>query len=177
MPDYLISDTTLSQMATAARTLSGTTEPIAAGDIPSALSYGIAQQAATTLDVYSVEETVVGQWIDGKPIYRATLVGVAPSSETILTDTGIYDEIIEQKGWLVSGTRAGVTLPQALNSTYRLEILLNDTGNLRLISCSNYSGRVYHYVIEYTKTTDAATIEIPNATAVAAAYEEGVQSA
>ena len=29
-------------------------------------------------EVYSTEETRIGTWIDGKPLYRKTLVGTSP---------------------------------------------------------------------------------------------------
>lgn len=36
--------------------------------------------------VYSTEETIIGKWIDGKPIYRKTLVVTSPSSEAVTTN-------------------------------------------------------------------------------------------
>ena len=133
-------------------------------------------------NVYSTEETVVGTWIDGKPIYRKCFVcSVSMTAKEVwvkVADVGYLniDTFISAIGqYSNSASTDGRyrTLPSD-RSSLGLNVaktILSVTQN------STYSVTITAAVIEYTKTTDTATIAIPSAVAMMAAYEEGVQNA
>lgn len=132
-------------------------------------------------DVYSTEETVVGTWIDGKPLYRTVCVGAATGSPVNLADfSGIpIDTMVKVEGCIVSRSSA---LPDGYatgsTSTYGEKFINIWVGDsvLKCYSPGYNSGTIFAFAY-YTKTTDTATIDIPSATALMAAYEEGVQNA
>lgn len=133
------------------------------------------------LDVYSTEEIVVGTWIDGKPLYRTVCVGVATGSTVNLADfSGVpIDTMVKVEGCIVSRSSA---LPGGYatgnTSTYGEKFINIWVGSsvLKCYSPGYTSGTIFAFAY-YTKTTDTATIAIPSAAAMAAAYEEGVNEA
>lgn len=135
--------------------------------------------------VYSTEETVVGTWSDGKPIYRLTVVGALGSNVTTgaaqnlirdVSDKNIDECVSLQGGWITS---AGSWMPFGTTTQDQFVYVFLSTGT-RLYerhshtSSNDVSCRI---VLEYTKTTDEATIAIASIDELNAAYEEGVQTA
>lgn len=134
--------------------------------------------------VYSTEETVVGTWIDGKPIYRKSVpfgaITIEPGKVVYVAYETDFSNDIDQKVSL------SAKADYALNNSRRFETLPSTKVSLRFVgtginiyntddsSLTNLSGVV---IFEYTKTTDTATIAIPSATAMAEAYDEGVNEA
>ena len=110
------------------------------------------------LETYSADETRVGTWIDGKPIYRKVLNLTTPNnaSETnIATLTGI-DNLTDIKGFVINEANARVNYPYYFNSgNYGVLFYRTNTGD---IVCSNtyssYQNRPIIVIIEYTKTSD-----------------------
>lgn len=141
--------------------------------------------------VYSTEETVVGTWIDGKPIYRQIMSGICPAT----TADGTFraatysigcevDHLVAMHGWVINN----LSNPEHIPFPY----ITNSGGGFAKCGMTTVSGDSKAWVgtnlvaaktfpwylcIEYTKTTDTATIAIPTAAAMMAAYEEGVQEA
>lgn len=132
------------------------------------------------MDIYSTEETHIGTWIDGKPLYRRTIkkVGTTNNSGNVLFNFKDYniDLLLDVKGCL------NQTAPSVSQTGYPW-VLINTTytsGSSTIVFYSfargqtdgttdnrtfriSYSGlagnstdkTVYIYVtIEYTKTTD-----------------------
>ena len=126
-------------------------------------------------EVYSTEETVVGTWIDGKPHYRLTCVGTATGSVVTLADLRSIpiDTLTKLSGAIVSGT---MVLPGGYTSGEKFVNIWVGDSMLKCYSPGYTSGTIVASVY-YTKTTDTATIAIPSATALMAAYEEGVNEA
>ena len=134
--------------------------------------------------VYSTEETVVGTWIDGKPIYRKckpfSVIDIATGVATNVAYEADFSNDIDHKVTLLA--KADYTL----SNSKRFETLPSSKVSLRFVgtgvniyntdpsNITNVSGVI---IFEYTKTTDTATIAIPTAAAMMAAYEEGVQNA
>lgn len=126
-------------------------------------------------NVYSTEETVVGTWIDGKPHYRLTCVGTATGSVVTLADLRSIpiDTLTKLSGAIVSGT---MVLPGGYTSGEKFVNIWVGDSMLKCYSPGYTSGTIVASVY-YTKTTDTATIAIPSAAAMMAAYEEGVNEA
>lgn len=124
-------------------------------------------------EVYSTEETRIGTWIDGKPLYRKTFKTISPTASTNAAKIiGIEDLHVDT----VSGLR-GIVEPvtgQYLPAPYfysndytvylvvRGETYNGDEKNSILCQCgSGDQQKPLVVTLEYTKTTDQATIEIP----------------
>ena len=106
-------------------------------------------------DDYSTEETVIGTWIDGKPIYRK----VVPLIAEVYVGSNYYSDI-------------GIIFPSNYESVIRLD-MASTTNNSSIVRVEEFnyyslSGSNYtvansmgfttkagdYAILEYTKTTD-----------------------
>lgn len=104
---------------------------------------------------YSTSETVVGWWIDGKPIYRKVLSGTSTSGVKNVSIGGLnIDTIIKGE----------ITIHNTTNNTYvfgsYVQDMTTDKFNwyvsadksiLYLRSGTNYAFGQYYIILEYTK--------------------------
>lgn len=110
-------------------------------------------------EIYSENEMRIGTWVDGKPLYRVVVQGVAPSavnvqssyitsflisSETIVCFTGIFRLGIQSIPFNHIGTRCFVQEDEIC-------IFLDD---------SAFVNRPFYATIEYTKTTDEPEVSV-----------------
>lgn len=111
-------------------------------------------------EIYSTEETVIGRWIDGKPIYRYTIEIETGKSggDTIVqgTDQLNIDILIASKA-IIKMDGANNTLISILpnNGT---DIKLCNDNRVHIYIDSGTVNLAYKHgvlVIEYTKTTDS----------------------
>ena len=128
--------------------------------------------------VYSAEETVVGQWVDGKPVYRIVVVGMTPStanSALIVADLSnlSIDSVCNIYG-VVSNEFA---LCGYTSGDYYTFFYVNSKTELRANVGKNRINRQFAAVLEFTKTTDEPTIAVATVNDLNNAYDEGVQSA
>lgn len=129
-------------------------------------------------NVYSLEETVVGTWIDGKPIYRISVYGVTGVRNSD-NDMLFYVPTLKSIDRLIS-LSGGLNAEgnYILHYGTMVQTTVHNAGYIVVKADSTYwENRDANYTIEYTKTTDTATIEIPSATALNEAYDEGVNEA
>lgn len=112
---------------------------------------------------YSTDETVIGTWIDGKPIYRKVFKIIPSSNVALKQDTWTalpttentpveIDQVIS--GWLLHGVK--------VNALYGF-ISANATEHIIYFmsfrSSQILEANMTHYaILEYTKTTDKATL-------------------
>lgn len=144
------SDTTLAEIENSLASDSTTNAP----------SIHAVNEAINQLSVYSANETVVGKWIDDKPIYRKVLTGTwgqitagswnqvdipFPNLERLIKIDAI--DIMES-----GGNQQPFLFDSADN--YKSQAFYYQ-GNIR-IRCNNasQSNCPYHIIVEYTKTTD-----------------------
>lgn len=125
-------------------------------------------------EVYSTEEIVIGRWIDGKPLYRKCYPTTTPSAvKTIQTVAHDADETIEPKFVRARvetdyGGANGIdsyTVPytDALNNVSMIGIWAKKYNGVSInmgVYLSSNINRPCEVVLEYTKTTDQATIPI-----------------
>lgn len=135
----------------------------------------IEEAGSISNDVYSTEETVIGTWIDGKPIYRKVVLGVT-SNGLNLTNNNSIDHMVTHYGTFMHSVGL-VNIPYALQVQHYIDCIKPINTNDIFIECAGYEGFSFTITLEYTKTTDTATIEIPSATALTDAYDEGVNEA
>lgn len=138
-------------------------------------------------DVYSTEETVVGTWIDGKPIYRKVYVTTSSSTAVNVADTSSYNvDVCVKLYGIIQSSQTSAKHKQKIgdgNVNGSASLWIRDSGHIAMVakggtsSPAIYDGQPVIITFEYTKTTDTATIAIPSAAAMMAAYEEGVNEA
>lgn len=113
-------------------------------------------------NIYSTEETIVGTWIDGKPIYRKVIdFGALPNNTTKTYDTGdlkidTFTEPIRGTTESATGFCSGVPFVHIGNNSYGVSINYNkNTNKISVQTGYDRSVQIKTYVIlEYTKTTD-----------------------
>lgn len=102
-------------------------------------------------DVYSTEETRIGTWIDGKPLYRKVSIGNFGSASSGWKDIDTIpdvDTVVRMTGACVIDI-ARCALPDRLASIWlrygAVSVMAYD---------STYAGNQVTVITEYTKTTD-----------------------
>lgn len=127
----------------------------------------VGSSGGTSEEVYSTEETRIGTWIDGKPLYRRAKEGVINVSvgamEPIIFDEDVFPIRIDAVAVGVNGYVCSLSSsPRVVTDDTDLAetcyvfyykptkrvILINKTGE--------FLNQPYRIVIEYTKTTDEA---------------------
>lgn len=109
-------------------------------------------------NVYSTDETVVGTWIDGKPIYRKVFSGTASSGNmTLNVGTGDVAQWVRVQAYRTTSTgTAQDTIAAFYNGAsdyFRCWGRINGaTATVELRNAA--SGYEYFAIAEYTKTTD-----------------------
>ena len=131
-------------------------------------------------EVYSFEDTTIGMWVDGKPIYRRVVYLPNPyyMPSGFSTITSIADLHVDTLVNL-NVLHSYVPMPETYYRTGCGEEAVSfgisqDKLNLGGWTSSNKEQVVYGFIIEYTKTTDVATVNLPDETALATSYEQGV---
>lgn len=136
------------------------------------------EHASVANDIHSTEETVIGTWIDGKPIYRKVFCGLTIPTQAVdlvLTYANIdVDTMTSIRGLGVQANSNRCVFP---NPDMHLYYNAQDGSIMAWCNNSHFINIPVTVVIEYTKLSDTATIEIPSATALMDAYEEGVNEA
>ena len=107
---------------------------------------------------YSTEETCIGTWIDGKPLYEKTIsCGTLPNNTTKNVAHSISDieyAVTIQGSAKNPNNGIQIPIPYVYGNIKCLQTYIDPT-NIKLISTENLSGYTESYVkIQYTKTTD-----------------------
>lgn len=117
-------------------------------------------------EVYSLEEQVIGRWIDGKPLYRKTFINLTPTKVNAnIVDVAYLniDTCVKTYG-ILDNT---INIPLHVSSwgygifCYRLEGQPDAIRFIPINAPSEHLNKTLSVTIEYTKTTDQATIELP----------------
>ena len=110
--------------------------------------------------VYSTTEQIIGQWIDGKPIYRKVVdFGYLPNatSKTVAHGISNFDMLTSVQAIATQSAAWGFSIPfiggSNISTGNSVTVWLDGTNVL--INSNNDRSSLYCYVIiEYTKTTD-----------------------
>lgn len=111
-------------------------------------------------NVYSTEEAKVGTWIDGKPLYRKVIIGLAPTgTNTWSTLFTIENAEIVGGNMLIKQGRTGpqYPAPMVLSPSGVVQYRLNGSSVDMYNTSGSYVSSEYRFCAEYTKTTDQAT--------------------
>ena len=108
----------------------------------------------TDRDIYSTTEQVVGEWIDGKPLYRVVLSGNISSTTGTYVPTNTYNaatvDVISCTGKLVNDQNQYMQLGCYLNSSNYSGWFMSASA-MTIFFPSAYNNGAYTIVIEYTK--------------------------
>ena len=119
------------------------------------------EEVKNYIPTYSLEETRIGTWYNGKPIYRKVIQTTTPATanEWIDIDTGIenIDEHISKNISYKINTLTYFADAYE-NSTYRFLAVLNGSKVSVLVGVSSWCSKPMTMVLEYTKTTDEGGI-------------------
>lgn len=128
-----------------------------------------AETNITNLKTYSTTETIIGTWIDGRPLYRKVIeFGTLPNATDKTVTTGLAAAttiIVNASGIAIGesgGNYFGITLPDmhvtSTSSSTRLTFITSSSNWQAVITTgtdrSNYSANI---ILEYYKTTDSTT--------------------
>ena len=107
--------------------------------------------------IYSYDETPIGTWIDGKPIYRKSFNYTATTGEVIVADLSSLniDTVCHMYGNFKDGNALIESIPFYLHSAYTVVPFykLADKSLRLTVNIANLTGTGV-VIIEYTKTTD-----------------------
>lgn len=112
----------------------------------------------TNLITYSTTETVVGTWIDGKPIYRKVINANMKCNGALTHGIVNLDLITDLKIIFKQANDNFVTLPKnTVEKEYTIGVD-KYTSSIIQLSCGSYFANNQNYdftfILEYTKTTD-----------------------
>lgn len=124
----------------------------------------------TSQEIYSTEETRIGTWIDGKPLYRrvfnvTTPLTASTSTSEILHVSIPVETIVHILGVSKSTSGQWRSVPYYITDTDRVYIGYNPPdhtsmpNSLRCSCGSDLVNKPLIIVLEYTKTTDQVTIQ------------------
>ena len=124
--------------------------------------HGISDTSAP-FDYYSEEELLIGQWVDGKPLYRSIRSINTDSSNKSLTidisDLNI-DKVIKSNGFFKRRNNNGfIPLPINYSVAYcYYDILDTNKNKITLVRdmSTHWSDVTFYCYFEYTKTTDTS---------------------
>lgn len=110
---------------------------------------------------YSTKETVIGTWIDGKPIYRKVYeISSLPNKGRMYVACNIpnVQHVITMRGVMESSTEWD-SMPSAYTNGTLIDSLViersgNTLTNIRILNNFDRSGFSAFVLLEYTKTTD-----------------------
>lgn len=107
--------------------------------------------------IYSTTEKIVGEWIDGKPIYEITFpVANLPNNGSMnVTTPADIDLLIDAKGVVYNENdpTSQRPLPFSAGGTNDIRVDMN-YGTIRIVVFSNWTAYKGYLTIRYTKTTD-----------------------
>lgn len=106
-------------------------------------------------DVYSTEETIIGTWIDGKPLYRITALVTIPGSWEKILDIPTIEYMVCAKFVTIEPISGGY-YSQYPNNESNMAFKPSD-GIWAIGTNSDTRNKSGYLTVEYTKTTDEST--------------------
>lgn len=107
-----------------------------------------------TRDVHSTGETVIGTWVDGKPIYRKSFDGTTASGEGLGVFLPNLDKCLKITGFVKGNDGNYASIPGYFGSNFISVYVMGSNKQVCAYKSANYAGCQIHFAIEYTKTTD-----------------------
>ncbi len=109
-------------------------------------------------NIYSTTETIVGKWIDDKPIYRKVISGITGSSageKTIAHGISNLDKFIKIDGFTdENDQRILPSFYRDFQEQYALSVYYANATDILITYGSARTSKDFYLILEYTKTTD-----------------------
>ena len=104
--------------------------------------------------IYSTDETVIGKWINGKPLYRKAVKASVNTGYQDAYDVSNMnmDEVINISGTISQTAGSFVPIPYYTNSSDFTIIYYPKSS--KYIRVNTSKAGIVNIIIEYTKTTD-----------------------
>ena len=108
--------------------------------------------------IYSTNETVIGKWIDGKPLYRKVInFGSLPNNSTknVAHNITNVNQWVTIKGVTMNKDKTALPVPatNAADIAYGINITVTTT-EVRIQTGRDRTSFFAYVILEYTKTTD-----------------------
>lgn len=109
---------------------------------------------------YSSNETKIGTWIDGKPLYRKVFETTLPSQKSNIIETGFGNTIIVRKLYGIFCDIANKPFSKPIpyfdiyNSNHITVFIGSGNGNIYVSALGDNNNEQTFIYVEYTKTTD-----------------------
>lgn len=118
---------------------------------------GLGSNGSSTGEVYSTEETRIGTWIDGKPLYRRVLQFQSPGNSNtpvvVYSDFTIANYTPVHLYGIIFATNSTLPLNCAITESVGLYVH-NSNGIMMNIKHATYQSKPVTLIAEYTKTTE-----------------------
>ena len=113
------------------------------------------QNATGGFHVWTTTEKVIGEWVNGKPVYEITInAGAMPNNQTKIVQAPANVElVIDFSGFCTDGNGNVRPLPMAGGGTNDVRLDLT-AGDVRVVTFADWSAYDAWIVIRYTKSTD-----------------------
>lgn len=134
-------------------------------------AFGLVATGIDSANLYSTTERVIGQWIDGKPLYQKTIQATIPTAQGTPTDVSIgasVDTVVDANTMFATGNGGFIQTPvingalsgsvrlSVYNNSYTVASLQNKFRLEQLSGTAVMGGSSCYVTIQYTKTTDSA---------------------
>lgn len=110
--------------------------------------------AISDKDVYSTEEKVVGEWIDGKPIYRKVVKGTLVSNVPVIHTFNDEINVVSINGTAYSSAGNQMIVNSYSTGGCFTVYLKSDKKTLTTEAGTTFVGKEYCVIVEYTKNAD-----------------------
>ena len=107
--------------------------------------------------IYSTDETIIGTWVNGKPLYRKIIkTSVKQGVQKIYDVSNMnLDDIIRMNGSISQSEGSIVHIPYGTSSNDFAVVYYPKSSNQ--IEVNTTRAGIVNIILEYTKTTDTAT--------------------
>lgn len=116
--------------------------------------------SGTSEEIYSTEETVIGSWIDGRPLYQKTVQFTSPNNtggtNVVYTDDNA-NKPIDIEGFLISSSNDYIPLNMPTVGSGGNGIYCgyyNESKYVMAVGVATFTNRPVYMTIKYIKTTD-----------------------
>lgn len=121
-----------------------------------AVEVGGGGSGGEALDIYSTEETRIGTWIDGKPLYRRVINAITPATTNAnhtIADNLNIDRFVSFQGFIYQSN--GYVEPIVYSTTNsRCNVSYNGSQLVMFMTASPNTNCPYNITLKYTKTSD-----------------------
>lgn len=110
-------------------------------------------------EVYSTEETRIGTWIDGKPLYRRVIESTTPATSGVMTNAitaSVVDTLVSFRCSVKASDGSRAMSTWFYDVSHYFTAWVHPYGIYVVLADPSVQNRPCTTILEYTKTTDQA---------------------